>query len=41
MALIVREKAVHALLSMRDTVMVLDDAFHAQSQELVKNQPRT
>ena len=40
MALIVREKEVRDLLSMRDTVAVLEDAFHAQSQELVKNQPR-
>ena len=41
MALIVREKEVHDLLSMRDTVTVLEEAFHAQSQGLVKNQPRT
>ncbi len=41
MALIVREKQVRALLSMRDTVSVLEEAFHAQSQGLVKNQPRT
>ena len=41
MALIVREKDVRDLLSMRDTVTVLEDAFHAQSQGLVKNQPRT
>ncbi len=41
MALIVREKEVRDLLSMRDTVMVLEDAFHAQSQGLAKNQPRT
>lgn len=41
MALIVREKEVRELLSMRDTVMVIEDAFHAQSQGLVKNQPRT
>ncbi len=41
MVLIVREKQVRELLSMRDTVMVLEDAFHAQSQGLVKNQPRT
>ena len=41
MTLIVREKDVHDLLSMRDTVTVLEDAFHAQSQGLVKNQPRT
>ena len=40
MALIVREKDVRELLSMRDTVTVLEDAFHAQSQGLVKNQPR-
>ena len=41
MTLIVREKEVRDLLSMRDTAMVLEDAFHAQSQGLVKNQPRT
>ena len=41
MALIVREKQVRELLSMRDTVTVLEDAFHAQSQGLVMNQPRT
>ncbi|GAC1622833.1 MAG: ornithine cyclodeaminase family protein [Ktedonobacteraceae bacterium] len=41
MALIVREKQVRALLSMRDAITVLEDAFNAQSQGLVKNQPRT
>ena len=41
MTLIVREKEVRDLLSMRDTVRVLEDAFHAQSEGLVKNQPRT
>ncbi len=41
MALIVREKQVRELLSMRDTVTVLEDAFHAQSQGLVMNQSRT
>ncbi|GAC1396990.1 MAG: ornithine cyclodeaminase family protein [Ktedonobacteraceae bacterium] len=41
MALIVREKQVRTLLSMRDTLTVLEDAFHAQLQGLVKNQPRT
>ncbi len=41
MALIVREKQVRDLLSMRDTVAVLEEAFYAQAQGLVKNQPRT
>ena len=41
MALIVREKHVRSLLSMRDTVVVLEEAFNALSQGLVKNQPRT
>lgn len=41
MALIVREKQVRDLLTMRDTVSVLEDAFYAQSQGQVKNQPRT
>jgi alanine dehydrogenase len=40
MALIVREKHVHALLRMRDTVAVLEEAFNALAQGLVKNQPR-
>ncbi len=41
MALIVREKHVRSLLSMRDTVVVLEEAFNALSQGFVKNQPRT
>ena len=41
MALIVREKDVRDLLSMRDTVAVLEDAFSAQAQGLAKNSPRT
>lgn len=41
MALIVREKYVRSLLSMRDTVGVLEAAFSALAQGVVKNQPRT
>ncbi len=41
MALIVREKDVRELLSMRDTVAVLEDAFSAQAQGLAKSSPRT
>jgi len=41
MALIVREKYVRSLLSMRDTVGVLEEAFSALAQGVVKNQPRT
>lgn len=41
MALVVREKEVRDLLSMRDTVTVLEDAFHAQAQGEVKSLPRT
>jgi alanine dehydrogenase len=40
MALILREKHVHSLLRMRDTVAVLEEAFNALAQGLVKNQPR-
>src|SRR5258708_735982 len=41
MALVLREKHVRSLLSMRDTVMLLDEAFNALSQGAVLNQPRT
>jgi ornithine cyclodeaminase/alanine dehydrogenase-like protein (mu-crystallin family) len=41
MALIVREEDVRLLLSMRDTVSVLEEAFNAQSQGMAINQPRT
>lgn len=41
MALIVREKQVHSLLNMRDTVVVLEEAFNAQAQGRIINQPRT
>ena len=40
MALILREKHVRSLLSMRDTVAVLEEAFNALAQGTVKNQPR-
>ncbi|MBV9711036.1 MAG: ornithine cyclodeaminase family protein [Ktedonobacteraceae bacterium] len=40
MALILREKHVRSLLSMRDTVAVLEEAFNALAQGMVKNQPR-
>jgi alanine dehydrogenase len=40
MALILREKHVRSLLSMRDTVAVLEEAFNALAQGVVKNQPR-
>ncbi len=40
MALILREKHVRALLSMRDTVVVLEEAFNAMSQGMAINQPR-
>jgi alanine dehydrogenase len=40
MALILREKHVRTLLSMRDTVAVLEDAFDAQAQGMAINQPR-
>lgn len=40
MALILREKHVRSLLSMRDTVVVLEEAFNALSQGTVINQPR-
>ncbi len=41
MALVLREKHVRSLLSMRDTVAVLDEAFCAQAQGKVINQPRS
>ena len=41
MALLLREKHVRALLSMRDTIMVLEEAFNALAQGTVLNQPRT
>lgn len=41
MALLLREKHVRSLLSMRDTVMVLEEAFNALAQGKVLNQPRT
>ncbi len=40
MALILREKHVRSLLSMRDTVVVLEEAFNALAQGTVMNQPR-
>jgi alanine dehydrogenase len=40
MALLLREKQVRSLLSMRDTVAVLEEAFNALAQGKVKNQPR-
>lgn len=40
MALILREKHVRSLLNMRDTVMVLEEAFNALAQGAVLNQPR-
>src|SRR5438874_13260326 len=41
MALVLREKQVRSLLSMRDTVGVLQKAFNALAQEIALNQPRT
>nr|BBH91402.1 alanine dehydrogenase [Thermosporothrix sp. COM3] len=41
MALILREDDVRSLLSMHDTVAVLEEAFNAQSQGMVVNQPRS
>lgn len=41
MALILREKHVRALLSMRDTVVVLEEAFNAMFQGMAINQPRS
>jgi alanine dehydrogenase len=41
MALVLREKQVRSLLSMRDTVGVLQNAFNALAQEVALNQPRT
>lgn len=41
MALVLREKHVRSLLSMRDTVGVLQKAFNALAQEMALNQPRT
>jgi ornithine cyclodeaminase/alanine dehydrogenase-like protein (mu-crystallin family) len=41
MALVLREKQVRSLLSMRDTVGVLQEAFNALAQEMALNQPRT
>src|SRR5947209_13455253 len=41
MALVLREKQVRSLLSMRDTVGVLQKAFNALAQEVALNQPRT
>jgi alanine dehydrogenase len=41
MALLLREKHVRFLLSMRDTVEVLEAAFDAQAQGMAVNQPRT
>src|SRR2546425_2355635 len=41
MALVLREKHVRSLLSMRDTVGVLHKAFNALAQEMALNQPRT
>jgi len=40
MALLLREKHVHSLLHMRDTVAVLEEAFDALAHESVRNQPR-
>ncbi|GHO42757.1 ornithine cyclodeaminase family protein [Ktedonospora formicarum] len=40
MALVLREKHVRMLLSMQDTVAVLEKAFNAQAQGMVINQPR-
>lgn len=40
MALILREEHVRSLLSMRDTVVVLEEAFNALAQGQVLNQPR-
>ena len=41
MALILREEDVRLLLTMQDTVCVLEGVFNAQSQGLAVNQPRT
>jgi ornithine cyclodeaminase/alanine dehydrogenase-like protein (mu-crystallin family) len=41
MALVLREKDVRSLLTMRDTVLMLDEAFNALSQGIVLNEPRT
>ncbi len=41
MALILREKHVRSLLTIRDTVDVLEEAFNALSQGAVLNQPRS
>ena len=40
MALVLREMHVRALLSMRDTLMVLEDAFKDQAEGMALNQPR-
>lgn len=37
MALVLREKHVRSLLSMRDTVAVLEEAFNALAQGIVRN----
>lgn len=41
MALILREQHVRFLLSMHETLIVLEDVFNAQSHGLVINQPRS
>ncbi len=41
MALLLREKHVRTLLSMRDTIVVLEEAFNALAQGNAENQPRT
>ena len=41
MALVLREKDVRSLLSMRDTVGVLQQAFNALAQDMALNEPRT
>jgi alanine dehydrogenase len=40
MALLIREQHVHALLTMPDTIAVLEEAFLASAQGLIVNQPR-
>ncbi|HLZ57453.1 MAG TPA: ornithine cyclodeaminase family protein [Ktedonosporobacter sp.] len=40
MALVLREAHIRTLLSMRDTVMVLEDAFKDQAEGIALNQPR-